>query len=150
MLAFSKTIIFFNNTVCYQSVRYRKFNGTCAAQSEWTNGRVSLSGAFGEFSLFNTLLIYNDSVKLNLSFKDLCHFMNVSLLAVLFFFISSLNHWPWQLRKISVTSFAKGSEKSTFIFASDKVLMLRYLWITYCTTLRKSTEAEGLLSRSTV
>ena len=44
------------------------------------------------FLLFNTLKNYNDSVKVNLSFKDLCHFMNVSLLAVLLFFISSLNH----------------------------------------------------------
>ena len=51
------------------------------------NGGVSSSAAFGEFSLFNTLLIYNDSVKLNLSFMDFCHFMNVSLLAVFFFFI---------------------------------------------------------------
>ena len=78
------------------TVRYRKLNGACDARSEWTDCRVSLSAAFGEFSLFNTLLIYNDSVKLNLSFKDLCHFVNVSLLAIFFFFISSLNHWPWQ------------------------------------------------------
>ena len=77
--------------MCYQAVRYRKLNGTCDARNERTNGRVSLSAAFVEFSLFNTLLIYNDSVKLNLSFKDLCHLMIVSLLAVFFFFISSLN-----------------------------------------------------------
>ena len=87
-----KTIYSPNITVCYQSVNYRKLNGSCDARSECTNDRVSLFAAFGEFSLFNNLLIYNDSAKLNLSFKDLCHFMNVSLLAVFFFFIASLNH----------------------------------------------------------
>ena len=68
----------------YQSVRYRKLNGICDAPSEWKNGCVSLSAAFYEFSLFNTSLIYHDSVKLNLSFKDLCHFMNISLFLLYF------------------------------------------------------------------
>ena len=49
-------------------------------------------------------------MKLNLSFKDLCHFMNVSLLAS----FSSL--FPVSItdrdKKISVTSFAKRPEKS--------------------------------------
>ena len=92
----------------------QKLNGTCDARSEWTNGRVSLSAAFGEFSVDNTLLIYNDSMNLNLTFKDLCHFMNVSLLAVFFFFIFSLNHWPWE--EISVTAFAKRPEKKKHFY----------------------------------
>ena len=75
--------------MCYQSVRYRKLNGTCDARSESTNGGVSSSAAFSGFSLFNTLLIYNDSVKLNLSFMDLCHFMNVSLLAFFLLYFQS-------------------------------------------------------------
>ena len=64
-------------------------------------------------------------MKLNLSFKDLCHFMNVSLLAS----FSSL--FPVSItdrdKKISVTSFAKRPEKNTFIFASVIFLMLRHL-----------------------
>ena len=58
-------------------------------------------------------------MKLNWAFKDLCHFMNVSLLAVFFFFISSLN------RLLNIL------KKSTFIFASVIFLMSRYPRITY-------------------
>ena len=117
-------------TVCYQSVRYRKLNGTCDARSEWTNGRVSLSAAFGEFSLFNNLLIYKDSVKFNLSFKDLCHFMNVSLLAV-FFLLYFQSQSLTVARKYRSPRLLNGLKK-TLLSLLVIFLMLRYLWITFC------------------